>query len=52
MTWVVVPLSASPLPLPDLAASAKGFVTHVLAVGLPIAGIVRWRMGGGHHAAM
>ncbi|MFJ6023139.1 hypothetical protein ACIQC9_00905 [Brevundimonas sp. NPDC092305] len=50
MTWVVVPLSASPLPSPDIAAAIRGVLTHVFAVGLPMAAIVRWRMGGGHES--
>ncbi|RZJ01653.1 MAG: hypothetical protein EON90_02460 [Brevundimonas sp.] len=45
MTWVVVPLSASPLPQPDLVGAIKGVLTHVIAVGLPMAAIVRRRLG-------
>lgn len=41
MTYVVVPLSASTLPLPNLIGATKGLVTHVIAVGLPIAYAVR-----------
>ena len=50
MTWVVVPLSASPLPQPDLAGAIKGVLTHVIAVGLPMAALVRWRLGNGRVA--
>ena len=50
MTWVVVPLSAAPLPQPDMAGAIKGLLTHVIAVGLPMAAITRWRLGSGRGA--
>lgn len=46
MAFVVVPLSASPLPGPDsLMAAAKPVVIHILCVGLPIAWIARRVLG-------
>ena len=45
MTYVVVPLSASTLPPPDLTAALKGLAIHMLCVGLPIAGITRRVLG-------
>lgn len=41
MTLIVVPLSASPLPLPDLRQALPQIVVHILAVGLPLAWIAR-----------
>jgi len=45
MSYVVVPLSASPLPSPTLESAVKGILTHVLMVGLPMAFIARRTMG-------
>ena len=46
MAFVVVPLSASPLPGPDsLMAVVKPVVIHIPCVGLPIAWIARRVLG-------
>ncbi|WAS91483.1 hypothetical protein [Nannocystis punicea] len=46
MSFVVVPLSASPLTgPPDLLAALKPLAVHILAVGLPIAWIARRMLG-------
>ncbi|MBL0968043.1 MAG: hypothetical protein IBJ02_02890 [Brevundimonas sp.] len=41
MNLIVVPLSASPLPIPDLMHIAQGLIVHILMVGLPMAWIAR-----------
>jgi uncharacterized membrane protein YagU involved in acid resistance len=41
MTLMVVPLSASPLPVPDAIHIVQGLIVHVLMVGLPISWIAR-----------
>jgi uncharacterized membrane protein YagU involved in acid resistance len=46
MAFVVVPLSASPLPGPDsLTAAIKPIVVHILFIGLPIAWVARRILG-------
>jgi uncharacterized membrane protein YagU involved in acid resistance len=45
MSQVVVPLSASTLPAPDLPAIVQGLIVHVLMVGLPMAWIARRLLG-------
>jgi uncharacterized membrane protein YagU involved in acid resistance len=45
MTFVVVPLSASPLPLPDVSKADEGVLTHMVCVGLPMAWIARRVLG-------
>jgi len=48
MTFIVVPLSASPLTPPaDLIAALKPIAVHILAVGLPIAWVTRRLLGPG-----
>lgn len=42
MTYAVVPLSASPLRLPDLRGFLEGVAVHIACVGLPIALLSRW----------
>ena len=42
MNWVVIPLSAAPFKIPfTFAVLWKGFVSHALLIGLPIALAVR-----------
>jgi hypothetical protein len=41
MTYVVVPLSASPIRLPSLSGFLQGVAVHVACVGIPIALIAR-----------
>lgn len=45
MTFIVVPLSASPLPTPGAWKAIQGVLTHVVAVGLPMALITRRVLG-------
>ena len=46
MTFVVVPLSASPLTPPaDLITALKPIAVHIVAVGLPIAWVARRMLG-------
>lgn len=45
MSQVVVPLSASTLPAPDVPAIVQGLIVHVLMVGLPMAWIARRLLG-------
>ncbi|NJC41334.1 uncharacterized membrane protein (DUF485 family) [Brevundimonas alba] len=45
MTLVVVPMSASPLPIPDALHIVQGLIVHVLMVGLPMAWIARRTFG-------
>lgn len=46
MTFVVVPLSASPLTPPaDLTSALKPILIHMLCVGLPIAWVARRMLG-------
>lgn len=45
MTFVVVPLSASTLKTPDAWGAVKGVLTHMIAVGLPMAWIARRMLG-------
>ncbi len=48
MTYVVVPLSASPISGPvDLMTALKPIVVHIVAVGLPIAWVARRMLGPG-----
>lgn len=48
MTFVVVPMSASPLTPPaDLMTALKPVAVHILAVGLPIAWVARRMLGAG-----
>jgi uncharacterized membrane protein YagU involved in acid resistance len=47
MSQVVVPLSASTLPQPDVQAIIQGLIVHVLMVGLPMAFIGRRLSGAG-----
>ena len=48
MTFVVVPMSASPLTPPaDLMTALKPIIVHILAVGLPIAWVARRMLGAG-----
>lgn len=48
MTFVVVPISASPLTPPaNLMAALKPIVVHIVAVGLPIAWAARRMLGAG-----
>ncbi|HEY6644850.1 hypothetical protein [Povalibacter sp.] len=44
MTYVVVPLSASPIRTPSLRDLMQGIAVHVACVGIPIALIARWLM--------
>jgi uncharacterized membrane protein YagU involved in acid resistance len=42
MNWVVIPLSAAPFKIPfTFAVLWKGFLSHALLIGLPIALVVR-----------
>jgi hypothetical protein len=43
MTFVVVPLSASPAKTPSATAIAQGLAVHIVCVGLAIAFITRRR---------
>ena len=45
MTYGVVPLSASTLPAPDARHVVIGLLTHVIAVGLPMALVSRRALG-------
>jgi uncharacterized membrane protein YagU involved in acid resistance len=46
MSLVVVPLSAAPFSMTDETAKIiRGLITHILAVGLPMAAVARWRLG-------
>lgn len=45
MTYVVVPLSASPIRAPTLPLFLEGVAVHIVCVGIPIALIVRWALG-------
>ena len=48
MTFVVVPMSASPLTPPaDLVSAMKPVLVHILCVGLPIAWVARRMLGTG-----
>lgn len=48
MTFLVVPMSASPLTPPaDLMTALKPVAVHILAVGLPIAWVARRMLGAG-----
>lgn len=48
MTFLVVPMSASPLTPPaDLLTALKPVAVHILAVGLPIAWVARRMLGPG-----
>ena len=48
MTFLVVPMSASPLTPPaDLMTALKPVAVHILAVGLPIAWVARRMLGPG-----
>ena len=48
MTFVVVPMSASPLTPPaDLITALKPIAVHIIAVGLPIAWVARRMLGAG-----
>ncbi|WP_292130462.1 hypothetical protein [Brevundimonas sp.] len=48
MTFLVVPMSASPLTPPaDLMTTLKPVAVHILAVGLPIAWVARRMLGAG-----
>ena len=48
MTFLVVPMSASPLTPPaDLLTALKPVAVHILAVGLPIAWVARRMLGAG-----
>ena len=42
MTYIVVPLSASPIRPPGLSGFIEGMAVHVACVGLPIALVARW----------
>lgn len=45
MTYAVVPLSAAPLHAPGTSAIVKGLLTHMLAIGLPMAFVARRMLG-------
>lgn len=45
MTYAVVPLSAAPLPPPGTSAIVKGLLTHMIAIGLPMAFVARRMLG-------
>jgi uncharacterized membrane protein YagU involved in acid resistance len=48
MTFLVVPMSASPLTPPaDLMTALKPIIIHIVAVGLPIAWVARRMLGTG-----
>lgn len=48
MTFLIVPMSASPLTPPaDLLTALKPVAVHILAVGLPIAWVARRMLGAG-----
>jgi hypothetical protein len=42
MTYIVVPLSASPIRPPSLLGLLQGLAVHIACVGIPIALIARW----------
>ena len=45
MALVVVPMSASTLPIPDTMHIVQGLIVHILMVGVPMAWIARRRFG-------
>lgn len=45
MTYAVVPLSAAPLHPPGTSAIVKGLLTHMMAIGLPMAWVARRMLG-------
>jgi len=45
MTYAVVPLSQAPLHAPGTSAIVKGLLTHMIAIGLPMAFVARRMLG-------